>query len=271
MSNNSGNIRNEEKIRLIVRADDMGMTHACNMAVEKCFEEGILTCAAIQPAAPWAQEAATMVKNHPEWCIGAHLTPLGEWVGYRWRPVLPYDKVPSIVDENGFLHQTIQGFYSKQIDYDQLEKEFLAQVDLVANKWGVKLGYIDYHYIGGIEPDDRNYREVLQRVANAYGQPLSSHLNEKMVKGIFRVEPTKKEETLVQRLKELTPGLWLLVDHLLLDCLESQALVYGNPSDFVEGGVGNHRAAETNALLSKKVRKAVDDMNIELVDYRDII
>ena len=37
-----------DQIRLIVRADDMGMTHGCNAAVRACFEAGVLTCAAIQ-------------------------------------------------------------------------------------------------------------------------------------------------------------------------------------------------------------------------------
>ena len=38
---------NNGKIRLIIRADDFGMTHSCNMAVKKCFEEHTLSAAAI--------------------------------------------------------------------------------------------------------------------------------------------------------------------------------------------------------------------------------
>lgn len=256
-----------DKINLIIRADDMGMTHACNLAVKKCFEAGVLTCAAIQAPAPWAQEAAVMARENPQWCIGAHLTTMGEWVGYRWRPVLPYEKVSSLVDKNGFFHQTLQGLFGKKIDYDQLEREFLAQVDLLANKWGVQLGYVDYHYTNGSEQGEKNYLEVIERVAHAYRLPLSGSLNEKHVKGIFSVNPAQKADNLANQIRELTPGLWLVVDHLLLDSIESQALVYANPDDFVAGGVGNHRAAETDALLSPKVKAAIVEKNIELVDY----
>jgi chitin disaccharide deacetylase len=258
-------------IKLIIRADDMGMTHSCNMAIKKCFDAGILTCAAIQAPAPWAREAALMAKEHPEWCIGAHLTTMGEWVGYRWRPVLPYDKVSSFVDENGFLHQTLQGLFGNKIDYDQLEREFLAQVDLLSNKWGVKLGYIDYHYTDGINMGDKDYHEVTVRVAKTYGLPLSEQMGETGVKGIFRTQPEKKEEFLIKQISELTPGLWLLVDHLLMDSLESQALVYSNPDDFEKGrSVGTHRAAEMNALLSPKLRAVIAEKKIELVDYNKL-
>ena len=79
----------KDKIYLIVRADDFGMTHACNVATEKAFKEGILTCAAILAVAPWFEEAVNMAKKNPQWCIGVHMSLIGEWRGYRWRPVLP--------------------------------------------------------------------------------------------------------------------------------------------------------------------------------------
>ena len=53
----------EPSIRIIVRADDMGMTHASNVAIARCFEEGILTCAGIQAVAPWAEEACALFKE----------------------------------------------------------------------------------------------------------------------------------------------------------------------------------------------------------------
>ena len=126
-----------------------------------------------------------LAKEHPEWSVGAHLTTIGEWVGYLWRPVLPYDRVSSIVDENGFLHQTIPGFYSKKNDYDQLEREFLAQVDLLANKWGVRLSYIDTHYFDVDDPNDKDFCEVVKRVADSYKLPISGLKGETLIKGVF--------------------------------------------------------------------------------------
>ena len=58
-------------IRFIVRIDDMGMTHASNIAVARCFEEGILACADIQAVAPWAEEACAFGCTYPKGCLGS--------------------------------------------------------------------------------------------------------------------------------------------------------------------------------------------------------
>ncbi len=259
-----------DEIRLIVRADDMGMTHGCNAAVRECFEHGILTCAAIQAPAPWAEEAATMYGEHPGWCIGAHLPPMGEWTGYRWRPVLPPDQVPTLVDRSGFLPQSAEEFYARPIDYGQLEREFDAQVRMLRETWKVELGYVDAHYIDGFQPPDPAYAEVMRRVAKSLGLPLSEQENEKKVPGIFWVEPAAKEETLIRQLRDLTPGLWLLVDHLLEDGSESRALRHVKAADFRSFSVAEHRSAEARVLLSARVRAVIEERGIRLVSYRDL-
>ncbi len=257
-------------IRLIVRADDMGMTHGCNAAVAECFEQGILTCAGIQAPAPWAAEAAAMSREHPPWCIGVHLMTIAEWVGYRWRPVAPPDKVSTLVDRDGFLKQTIQDFYAAKIDYGQLEAEFTAQVRLLQDSWGVRLAYVDTHYIDGSDPRDPAYAEVVRSVAARFGLPVSERAGERKVPGIFWTEPRAKEDTLARQLADLTPGLWMLNDHLLDDSSESRAIRYANPADFRGGVVWEHRNAESRALRSDRVRKAVREKEIRLASYRDL-
>ncbi len=91
-------------IRLIVRGDDLGMTQGSLAAFEKAFNEGVLTCASILVCAPWFEGAADLCRRNHTWCTGVHLALVGEWRGYRWRPVLPWDKVSSLVDEDGFLY-----------------------------------------------------------------------------------------------------------------------------------------------------------------------
>ena len=102
----------EPSIRFIVRIDNMGMTHASNIAVARYFEEGILTCASIQAVAPWAEEACA----HPNECLdlGRHLCTLGEWQSHRWRLVLPYSVMTSLINERRGL---------KLLGYRNLETE----------------------------------------------------------------------------------------------------------------------------------------------------
>ena len=258
------------EIRLIVRGDDFGMTHSCNLAVENCFQNGALTCAAIMAPAPWAEEAAGMARAHPDWCVGAHLTTLGEWRGYRWRPVLPYNKVDTLVDERGFLHQSPGGFFSKPIDYGQLEREFMAQLDLLTNHWGVNLGYADYHYIEGENYGAPEYKEVLLRVAKAYGLPLSGSVGERSFRTIFYTEPGQKADEFAIGLDELEPGLWLSVHHLLQDDSEARALRYSDPADEMPGRSVLHRVAEAAVLTNPAIRKHIEARGIKLISYRDI-
>ena len=72
----------QSDIRLIVRGDDLGMTHGSLVAFEKAFKEGILTCASILAIAPWFEGAAELYKRNPMWCVGLHLSIIGEWRGY---------------------------------------------------------------------------------------------------------------------------------------------------------------------------------------------
>ena len=261
-------VSSEREIRLIVRGDDMGLLHSCNLAVMKAFEQGILTCAAIIAAAPWAKEAAEMAKTNPSWCIGAHLSVIGEWKGYSWRPVLPYDKVPSIVDEDGFLHKSPREFFEANPQFDEVKKELKAQIELL-KKWGVKLCYLDAHYIRYEERGKENvFTKAIMELSEEYGLPVSGKSGEKFVSGVYSKPPWAKETILVKQLEALTPGLWLLVNHLLVESPDGQALVHSEPADVMKLGVGNHRAAELRCLLSPRVKEVILKKNIELVDYR---
>jgi predicted glycoside hydrolase/deacetylase ChbG (UPF0249 family) len=90
----------------MTRADDMGYTHKGNLAILDCLRDGFIKSAAILVVAPWFEEAAQMAREHPEFCFGVHLGIIGEWRGYRWRPVLSYSEMKSLVGEDGFLWQS---------------------------------------------------------------------------------------------------------------------------------------------------------------------
>ncbi len=59
--------------RLIVRADDMGCSHACNEAILKCYTEGVATSVELLVPSPWFPEAVRIVTEHPDVDVGIHL------------------------------------------------------------------------------------------------------------------------------------------------------------------------------------------------------
>ena len=258
----------EPSIRIIVRADDMGMTHASNVAIARCFEEGILTCAGIQAVAPWAEEACALGRAHPDWCLGAHLCALGEWQGYRWRPVLPYSAVPSLVDEHGFLRRTPEEFYAGNPDYRELEREFRAQAELLI-KWGIDIGYVDTHYLDGMEHHPQ-ITEVSLKIAAELGVPRSGHAGEQWMGMIYGTEPDQKEDTYAEILENLAPGTYISLHHLLIDAPDSHVLLHTEIANQMPGGVGTHRIAEFATLTSPRIRAIVERRGIELLSYRDL-
>src|ERR1700724_83811 len=89
---------------IIVHADDLGETHAVDAAAIKALEGGTINSASLMVPCPWFPEMADYAKSHPDVDFGLHLTLTAERVYYRWGPVAPADKVPSLVDENGYFH-----------------------------------------------------------------------------------------------------------------------------------------------------------------------
>jgi len=253
-----------EPIQLIVRGDDMGMTHACNLAIEKGFEEGILTCTSILVPAPWFEEAARMCRENPDWCIGVHLALNGEWRDYRWKPILPVTEVPSLVDEDGYFYQTEEAFLEANPSLQEVEKELRAQVDL-ALKRKIDIQYIDTHM--GTARATPELHAIVERISRDYGVPISQEYGDERL-SIYEVPYQQKEKALAEQLGQLGPGLWLLVVHPGLDTPEERAMVDANPEGLKN--VAFHRAAVTKALTSKKIKNIVKKRHIQLTDYRKL-
>jgi hypothetical protein len=257
----------EKEIVLLARADDMGYTHTGNLATLDCLRNGIIKSAAILVIAPWFEEAAEMARQHPEFCFGVHLGIIGEWKGYRWRPVSPYSEVPSLVDEDGFLRRSPAEFWEHNPNLSELKKEFRAQINL-AKKKGIRVDYIDTHYI---MPSHPSFRPVVEGLGKEFGVPVSCLLGEHELDdfGIYSPAPDEKEKVLAEILQHLEHGVHLLIGHPGYPSLENDALVHFEPKDVQTLGVGKNRAAETLAYTSPRVKRLVADRGIKLLSYRE--
>lgn len=259
---------NAQHMRIIVRGDDLGMTQGSLIAFEKAFNEGVLTCASIIVPAPWFEATTDLLRKNPNWCIGVHLSLIGEWRGYRWRPVQPWNEIKSIVDEDGFFYRYPDELLVRMPKIEEIESEWRAQINL-ALKRGIKLQYLDFHYMGPSSYPGLD--DVAKKIARDYNLPLSGTIGEKRLPGIYKTSIGEKTEVAIKILENLKPGVWLWVFHPGIDSPEQSALVHTNPEDvFKNGGVGKHRAAETEALSSPQVKAVIQKRNIKLVTYGTI-
>ena len=123
----------QKEIRLIVRGDDMGFSHAGNEALIKCYEEGIERSIEVLVPSPWFPEAVKMLEKHPRVDVGVHITLTTEWDNVKFRPL---SDCPSLRDSSGYFYPMIwpnknypgQALLENKWNIADIEKEMRAQI-----------------------------------------------------------------------------------------------------------------------------------------------
>src|SRR5258708_7098537 len=153
---------------LIVHADDVGATHSVNAATIKALDTGLVNSASVMVPCPWFPEIADYAKSRPDLDFGIHLTLTSERAYYRWGPVASKDKVPSLVDENGYFHYDWTA--PTRINPKEAEVELRAQIDR-AYAMGIRPTHLDSHQYRLFD-NGKELFEVVVRVAHDYKLPL---------------------------------------------------------------------------------------------------
>ena len=153
---------------LIVHADDVGMSHSINSATFQALDAGAINSASIMIPCPWLAEVAAYARSHPNADLGLHLTLNSEWTTYRWGPVTSKDRVPSLLDKDGYFYNSTQEASAK-IDPREAEVELRAQIER-ARAVGIQPTHLDSHM--GLLFQTRDLLAVLLRVARDYKLPV---------------------------------------------------------------------------------------------------
>ena len=129
--------------RLIVNADDFGLTPGVNRAILELHRAGVLSSATLMARAPATDEAIALARATPTLGVGCHVVLIdGE-------PVLPARSLPTLVNpRTGRFHPTLGAFlmrlFAGRIRAAEIEAEAAAQIRLLQGN-GLTLTHIDSH------------------------------------------------------------------------------------------------------------------------------
>ncbi|MFZ0339630.1 MAG: ChbG/HpnK family deacetylase [Terracidiphilus sp.] len=129
--------------RLIVNADDFGLTSGVNRAITELHAAGLVTSTSLMARAGATDEAIELACETPSLGVGCHV------VLVDGEPILPPEKIPSLVDERtGRFRDSLTAFllrlFTGRIRAEEIEAEAAAQIAHLQQR-GVRLTHIDTH------------------------------------------------------------------------------------------------------------------------------
>lgn len=270
---------------LILHADDVAMAHSINVATTKALDSGAISSASIMMACPWVPEIAAYARSHPNHDLGLHLTLTSEWTAYRWGPLSSKDKVPSLLDKDGYLYQTSADAVA-HIDPKHAEAEIRAQVER-ARAFGIEPTHLDSHM--GLLFRTRGLLEAYLRVARDYKLPalLSRDISvlgdtailrefatlvkptDILIDHIVSIEPSVPPEKwgdwYADAVRQLQPGVTEFIVHLGHDDEELRGAMAG----FEPWGAA-WRGRDFDYLTSDAFRRLLQEQGVKLITWREI-
>ncbi len=228
--------------RVIVNADDLGLSPGVNRGVIAAHEHGIVTSASLMVRWPAAIEAAAYAREHPRLTLGLHVD-LGEWV-YRDETWVPRYEVVPLGEIVAVTH------------------EVLRQLAAFRRLVGRAPSHIDSHqHVHRSEP----VRSVMEQVAREIAAPLRGCHPDIRYCGDFYGQTGRGEpypdaisaDGLIAILAALPSGLTELGCHPGFG--EDLASTYRT-----------ERAREVEVLRDRRVRAATIELGITLCSFNDI-
>jgi predicted glycoside hydrolase/deacetylase ChbG (UPF0249 family) len=272
---------------LMVHADDIGMSHSVNVASIEAFKKGMVTSGSIMVPCPWFPEIAAYAKEHPELDLGLHLTLTSEWKYLRWRPVAPPDKVKGLLDPDGFMWRSERDT-AKNATPQEIETEIRAQIER-ALQFGIKPTHLDTHM--GTLYTRKDFFDVYAKLGKEYGIPImvmrptpeaiqygkltGSPITEDVLKkieadgfamldylvtGVSGKTPAERKEAYKTFLRNLKPGVTMLIVHLGMNDPELKATT----------GSWEQRYGDFLAFTDPEIEALIKELGIKLTTWREM-
>lgn len=282
-----------EPARLIVNADDLGMSDGINRAIFSAHERGIVTSTSLMAVGAAFDSAVRDARGHERLGVGVHLCLHDE------KPVLPPGAVRTLVGADGKmrpLSQVLRRLLTGRLDASEIAAEYAAQVAR-ARDAGIDVTHLDSHcHLHAFPPVAR----VVRRVAAQFGivcvrKPEASRLSDYVGAPLGRY-PVALMITLCNKLSRAALGdagvrtthrfagmvrsgtvdaAWLAKAVASLEPARwTELVIHPGDGSPLYGAQDDHgpaqRKVEWDAVTSPLVLEAVRARGVKLVNYRDL-
>jgi chitin disaccharide deacetylase len=262
---------------LIIHADDFGMMHSVDTAIEEAFEKHWITSASILVPCPWFPEVAKWAKEHPDADLGIHLALNADWTGYRWPAVSPQAPGSSLLDADGYLPLTTE-YVVKHAKMSDVATETHAQVDK-AKAAGIRLTHLDTHMgtivssgdlLGVYVQTGRDYKLPVMLIKTENPPPALLQANTVVLDGLYEMLPgVPQAEWLNYYKKMLAPlkpgGIYQLVVHLAHNDEEMQGATWDHPDWGAQW-----RQNDLDLVSNPEFQKFLKEQKFILVNWGDL-
>ena len=246
-------------MKLIVNADDFGLSKGVNLGIVEAFNNGIVTSTTLMMNMPEIEHALYLLKENSNLAVGIHL------VATTGRPIC--DSVPSLIQDNGKFHSSSD--IAKYARVEDIKKEFICQIEKFFSL-GITPTHIDSHH--HIHMSEQILTIVLD-LAKKYNLPVRLGNNDILTKQNYKEVKTTRYFSDAFYGKDLTSDKLLEVLKLAesYDTVEvmthpayvDQALLDG--SSYVIP-----RCKELEILTDSKILSYVEEHKVELINFKYI-
>jgi hopanoid biosynthesis associated protein HpnK len=112
--------------RVIINADDFGLSPGVNRGILSAFRDGVLTSTTMLANLDFFDDAVAIARDNPDLPVGIHLSLL-------WGPpVAGPAAVPTLIERDGCFPRSLttlaRRYFSGRLSLDEVRAEFLAQI-----------------------------------------------------------------------------------------------------------------------------------------------
>jgi chitin disaccharide deacetylase len=284
--------------RLIINADDFGLTPGVNRAIAELHRARVLTSATLMATGPAFDDAVAIARANPTLGVGCHIV-LTDGV-----PVLPPERIPTLIgpDRKNFrpsLIDFLRALLSRKISQEDIQREALAQVQKL-QRAGIQPTHLDTHKHTHLFPavarpllglaEQCNIRAIRQPFEQPWSLALGhgNRMRRILVKVLGRLKAS------FQRQPQISSGHVLTTDGTI--GISATGNLYGqtlreilnampaegtfelvchpgyNDGDLdrITTRLRDHREVERNALLAELPRAALNPNAPQLINYGNL-